>query len=1186
MGSLTAFAIVYLIGGVSFIPLVLVLILLHAHLTFPTRSASEGASSIDANYVDVLTRPGDDAASLRSNTDELADKFKRAHEFDAGGGYFAVTREYVPGGVSSKPLERLTPAGEIVPVESPSVYQSMYRSIFDRKQTPTIEPNKGGAKTAKRARNVFYIVLRHGVLMLYDDQEQLEVRHVISLAHHYVDIYGGGDPIPEGELWIKRNAIRLTRREGAAPESRAGSMPFYLFSENCSDKEDFYFALLKNQEKMVDLEKKSPTPQLFDAKNAITLVQRLHSSEENLQTRWLNAIMGRLFLAMYKTKHIETVLRAKITKKISRVQKPNFISRIVLNKVSTGEGAPFILNPRLKDLTVDGDCCIEADIKYTGNFAVEIAATARIDLGSRFKAREVDLVLALVVKKLEGHMLLRLKPPPSNRLWISFETMPTLDLAIEPIVSSRQITYNVVLRAIESRIREVMQETVVQPFWDDIPFLDTVGQDFRGGIWEPTKNHAAPPNQQQATPIPDQEGADEMEAAAEISHDPSATTEPLKPLKTKDDRTMSMPELPHSSTLPATLRARKSNKSLHPPPEELESGSTTPSIATATGSTTALDSSSNAAAGAGTQSPSRSNPLKVLRSYSFTSVADPIVTSDNAAVDASSPAVEGSATSHATSSMMEIKSRSSYSSPVVTPVGSPPKDDNELENENEKSGFAAAAAAVVEAAKKRSSTSSSKSTKSGFGFGGRQRNSVASLDSGVGIGSAGNGGGENESPGSITPSTPTDANSISGPGTGGASTPTTASSIHSTATTTKDPSQTHKSASSFSSLARSFTTASTTSTAPSVSSTETTTNSSQTKRQSLQTLTSNAATAAVAAKKWSLGVLSKKDAKNGLGTGAAGTKDDDPDRPGTPNRPLGRGQPIPGMYTAASTAPSTSSVAAAAAAAASNSNSNSSFNTDGPPPLPQRSGTISSSADNKTQDSDGVAVPKRKPLPIPTLAAPSWANLKGVGGAAKKEPPPLPARNGANANENGNMIPDAEKEIEAVKERRPVPKPPLPKRDLPVSKKEGAVGSDNGAGEGEGEMLIVEAPPADSEPGTPGLNTENDEEKKLGFIPSPASTSTSNTDPDIMPSAEASESTSTILPTSKKEPPPLPPKKKSSTSSLSPSIKSSSGRSPSAALTPGSIWTEEAEEEALLSRGVWGGGSGAGRKGSGSGSLT
>jgi hypothetical protein len=192
-------------------------------------------------------------------------------------------------------------------------------------------------------------------------------------------------------------------------------------------------------------------------------VQKLHSSEEHLQTRWLNALVGRLFLAMYKTPEMEHFVRRKLTKKISRVQKPNFITKISLQKIQTGEGGPFITNPRLKDLTVNGDCTVEADVNYSGNFRIQIAATARIDLGKRIGAREVELVLAVVCKKLEGHALLKIKPPPSNRLWFTFETMPTIDMTIEPIVSSRQITYTVILRAIESRIREVIAETIVLP---------------------------------------------------------------------------------------------------------------------------------------------------------------------------------------------------------------------------------------------------------------------------------------------------------------------------------------------------------------------------------------------------------------------------------------------------------------------------------------------------------------------------------------------------------------------------------------------------------------------------------------------------------------------------------------------------------------------------------------------------
>lgn len=321
--------------------------------------------------------------------------------------------------------------------------------------------------------------------MLFDDDEQLEVRHVISLAHHNVSLYSGGDDTPEGELFIKRNAICLSRRTtnvDLTPDSQL-SKPFYLFSENCSAKEDFYFALLRNQEQTYSTEARAPAPLAFDVKHIINLVQRLHSSEEHMQSRWLNAMIGRIFLGLYRTTDIEAFIREKLNKKISRVKRPAFLSNIEIRKIDTGDAAPFFTNLRHRDLTVEGECSMEADVRYTGNFRIEVAAVARLDLGGRLKAREVNLVLSVALRKLEGHVLFKIKAPPSNRVWFSFSQMPKMETTIEPIVSSRQITYTVILRQIEARIKEVIAETLVLPFWDDTPFFSTEHKKWRGGIF-------------------------------------------------------------------------------------------------------------------------------------------------------------------------------------------------------------------------------------------------------------------------------------------------------------------------------------------------------------------------------------------------------------------------------------------------------------------------------------------------------------------------------------------------------------------------------------------------------------------------------------------------------------------------------------------------------------------------------
>lgn len=633
MGIPINFITIYLLGGLTFLPSLIFLVLLHAYFTFPTRPVP---SDSDDDSADSLRDTQDDGRNLKSaaSISSLAEKFHRRHEPDVAAGYFAVCREYVPGGINGKPPERTTPAGAVVATESPSVYQSMYRSIFDRRQGPSLDPGKGNGKTVKRARNLFFVVLRHGHLMLYEDSEQIEVKHVISLELHDVGIYSGEEVIPEGELWIKRNAIRLQRKSGFEAPA-ATSKPFYFFSDNCSEKEDFYFALLQNQDIKSGGLDNPPRPQQYETKHIIRLVQRLHSSEEYLQTRWINGLVGRLFLALYKTRTTEDFIRKKITKKIARVKKPAFLSGIVLQKIDMGDSAPHITNPKLKDLTIDGDCCGEADFKYSGNFRLEIAATARIDLGTRFKAREVNLVLAVVVKKLHGHALVKFKPPPSNRVWISFESMPEMEMSIEPIVSSRQITYGIILRAIESRIREVFAETMVLPYWDDSPFTDSSHQRFRGGIWadEPFTTDS------QHTQIPDEALEDEAEADIEVD----TTSTAHAPPQTKAERFMSMPILSDA-----------------PPP--------TPSPKVAASSAHEF---TNSAKDAGSILPQKRNePPKALRSRSFASAANPLLSMDNAEVEYIQAEQKRMQQRDAASAIKAISTQSRPTSPSDTLDGS------------------------------------------------------------------------------------------------------------------------------------------------------------------------------------------------------------------------------------------------------------------------------------------------------------------------------------------------------------------------------------------------------------------------------------------------------------------------------------------------------------------------------------
>lgn len=160
MGGLLAFLIIYVLGGLTFIPLCIGAVFLYAYLTFPIQDETKYRKP----EADPLLQPEDDVEAIERAKQALGDNFKsrNPHEADVAAGYFAVCREYVPGGVNGKPPERSTPVGSTpVASPSPSVYQTMYRSLFERKPVNSPIDNKRGATPQKRGGNVFYVVLRY-----------------------------------------------------------------------------------------------------------------------------------------------------------------------------------------------------------------------------------------------------------------------------------------------------------------------------------------------------------------------------------------------------------------------------------------------------------------------------------------------------------------------------------------------------------------------------------------------------------------------------------------------------------------------------------------------------------------------------------------------------------------------------------------------------------------------------------------------------------------------------------------------------------------------------------------------------------------------------------------------------------------------------------------------------------------
>jgi hypothetical protein len=526
--GLRLFLFTYLLGGLTFIPLLLLAVIVPAWYLLPKEPSQEpsvfGEDEASPNSVKSLEKD--------SRVDGKSEGDKRSRSLTgetAASGTFAVLRQYdfqaaisalnaknpnssngVPGGDGSAGAEPGTTTG------SESVYQSMYRSVFNKASSTRELLQRGGdgnddrdqsqlgqtgtpAKNIRRKpvpANVLYILLRHGHLMIYESAAQVEVKHVISLAHHTIGLQSGVGIeeeedrrlVPEPDLFIKRTAIVLRPIElpngSLQPQipGHAAPKPFYLFSPSNIDKEDFYHALLATRPS-------PPIPRPLDT-NALTKLQKaLHSSSLTPETRAFSALLGRIFLALHRSDHITALIRSKIERKLDRIPKPSFIPSLSLQSLDLGDAAPTISAPRLRDFNaVSGEMTLALDLRYTeGTLALTLLAVATLDLGlgPRFKPRSVTLALKTSLQRVVGTLLLRIKPPPSNRIWFTFETMPDLGIRVEPVVSERKITYGFILRAIEERIRNAVGEGLVKPNWDDapMPLTETLGSHARGGLW-------------------------------------------------------------------------------------------------------------------------------------------------------------------------------------------------------------------------------------------------------------------------------------------------------------------------------------------------------------------------------------------------------------------------------------------------------------------------------------------------------------------------------------------------------------------------------------------------------------------------------------------------------------------------------------------------------------------------------
>ncbi|PJF19071.1 hypothetical protein PSACC_01116 [Paramicrosporidium saccamoebae] len=320
-------------------------------------------------------------------------------------------------------------------------------------------------------------------LFLYESEEQLHCAGVAVIEGCKIDLYP--HTLLLDEIYKKDFPLRIVSNGEALYANRS---TIYLWTASASEKEDWLFALRQAATTAsVAITDRAATPYLPQSDPKLTdaiFMERLNryvrAPTMDKSSQWINAIMGRLFFNMFRSNDLERFFRKKFERKAATMPKPFFLGDLVLKSVLAGQSMPMFSRGQLHSVTNQGELLVSVDVLYPGGFRMQIETEIKWDI-PRVKTIIVPIVMSIHVRRLAGRALIRIKPPPSDRLWLGFYAPPQLEVDIEPVVSAKAITWSVIKTAMMKHMQDTMAEFVVLPNMDDFNIPPLIIGDCYGG---------------------------------------------------------------------------------------------------------------------------------------------------------------------------------------------------------------------------------------------------------------------------------------------------------------------------------------------------------------------------------------------------------------------------------------------------------------------------------------------------------------------------------------------------------------------------------------------------------------------------------------------------------------------------------------------------------------------------------